>query len=332
MALHNLDPVAGLSLWDNWSSGGKTYKPNQCAMRWRSFHQGGGIGRGRLFWMADVAHPGWRPAPVKVTRTPASNFRERPAPIEPPCVTKRLAAEINRFFQKQAESVLEVYRAVLRYFGRTAFTARRLMECSGLAKSMVNRGLMYARDFLFERLPENVDAVDFVAVSRLDSIDPIESLILEDPNSLQSATKSMPPGSRPASHWRLRAFEKIVQTLCYRVIFVSLERELDYRLATASRVRDLKGDLSYVGKINRTIQKLMDITEIVSEKAKLKKMAIKVRMLRHALFTDLTPVGEGNLQNGDRGEKSVRQLMVEEWHWERRDQENRTWDCVWAAL
>lgn len=325
MALHDLDPVGGLDLWDQWSARGSKYKPGLCALKWRSFKRGA-ITRGTLFHAADVAQPGWRPAPIRTRRTVAPFRPEHKEPVEPSAITVRLAAEINRYFQHQADAVLEVYRAAIRYFRNVAFTARQLMERSGLGKAIVHRGLMYGRNFIFSRQAENPDAVNLVAVCAPDSIDDSKDLSLLEEDRLQSATKSMPPGSRPPFYWRLRPYADIVRTMCYEVFYVDLERSLEYKLATVSRIRDLHGDPSYVGRINRTLQKWMSIVEQVEEREKLKKMALKIRLLRHDLLNDLTPVGEGHHQTGECAEKSVRLLMVEEWHLERNGTD-RTFDC-----
>lgn len=325
MALHDLDPVSGLDLWDHWSAGSAKYKPGLCAIKWRSFKKGA-ITRGTLFGAADRAKPGWRPAPIKQQRQASPAIRTNVEPIEPGVVTMRLAAEINRFFQHQAEAVLEVYRAALRFFRGMAFTAKQIIERSGLSKAQVHRGLMYGRSFLFERTTGEPHNDDLVAVCTRESYESIGSGLLEDPNSLQSATKSIPGGSRPVSFWKLLPYEQIVRVMCYNIFYIDLERSLDYKLATASRVKDLKGDISYVGKINRTLQKLMDTAENVGERDKIRKMAIKIRLLRHDLRHDLQPVGEGHYQTGKCEEKSVRQLMAEEWHWDRRDTD-KTWDC-----
>lgn len=325
MALFDLDPSGGLALWDSWSSGGSKYKPGLCAGKWRSFHKGL-ITRGRLFWMADNSAPGWRPAPIRVQRTIAPNFHQHRPPVEPAFVTKRMAAEINRFFQHQADAVLEVYRAVMRFFREVSFTAKQLIERSRLSKAQVHRGLMYGKSFIFELSAEEPHNDDLVALCTRESKDSIDKTLLDDPNSLQSATKSISTGSRPSTCWKLIPYERAVRIMCYWIFYVDLERSMDFKLATSSRVRDLKGDPSFVGRINRTLQKLMSIEEVFAEKEKLRKMALKIRYLRYDLLHDLQQVGEGHHQTGKCEEKSVRQLMAEEWHWDRRDTD-KTWDC-----
>jgi hypothetical protein len=325
MALHDLDASAGLSLWDNWSAKGESYKPGLCAIKWRSFKKGG-ITRGTLFAKAKEANPNWNPAPIKTRRTVAPFRAEHKEPVEPGIVTMRVAAEINRYFQHQAEAILEVYRMALRWFKGVAFTAKQLIEKSGLGKMQVHRGLMYGRNFIFCRYAENPDAADFVADCKRNTEEDSYTPNTVEEDRLQSVTKSMPPRSRPPSYWRLRPFEKIVGTICYEVFYIDLERTLEYKLATISRIKDLKGDPTLVGRINRSLQALMTIDEVVTEKAKLKSMALKIRMLRHNLLTDLGEIPQGRHKTGDCNEKSVRQLMVEGWHWER-EGTDYTFDC-----
>ena len=53
MAIHSEYPcMKGLELWDNWSSDGHTYQPNECAMHWDGFEVSDGITIGTLFYYA----------------------------------------------------------------------------------------------------------------------------------------------------------------------------------------------------------------------------------------------------------------------------------------
>lgn len=53
MAIHSeLPSEEGLTLWDEWSKGGQTYKDGQCLKRWNGFKQGGSVTMGTLHHMA----------------------------------------------------------------------------------------------------------------------------------------------------------------------------------------------------------------------------------------------------------------------------------------
>ena len=52
MALHDWDPVKGLTYWENWSLAGDNYQEGQTAARWKSFNLGGGVTLGTIAYMA----------------------------------------------------------------------------------------------------------------------------------------------------------------------------------------------------------------------------------------------------------------------------------------
>lgn len=69
MALH----AGGYSVeqWDRWSATGSKYKPGECARRWASFKEGGGISMGTLIATAKAA--GWQPPQRQQTQAPADS-------------------------------------------------------------------------------------------------------------------------------------------------------------------------------------------------------------------------------------------------------------------
>ena len=52
MALQSWDNVEGLKLWEDWSKGGNTYRPDECSVRWKSFQSGHFITLGTLHFMS----------------------------------------------------------------------------------------------------------------------------------------------------------------------------------------------------------------------------------------------------------------------------------------
>lgn len=60
MALHDWDEYDGLAIWEEWSrtASGK-FKEGECATKWSTFHEGGGIGLGTLAYYAKAK--GWSP-------------------------------------------------------------------------------------------------------------------------------------------------------------------------------------------------------------------------------------------------------------------------------
>lgn len=58
MALHSTGAGQdALDIWDRWSQGGKLYRPGECAYRWSTFLQAGGVSLRTLFHLARAA--GW---------------------------------------------------------------------------------------------------------------------------------------------------------------------------------------------------------------------------------------------------------------------------------
>ena len=58
MALHSTGAGSeAFEMWDQWSQNGALYRPDECAHRWSTFQQGGGVTVGTLFHMAHEA--GW---------------------------------------------------------------------------------------------------------------------------------------------------------------------------------------------------------------------------------------------------------------------------------
>ena len=59
---------AGFPLFDEWSSGGESYRPRDALSTWRSVREGGGVGVGSLFELAKARgfrfDDGERPAPA----------------------------------------------------------------------------------------------------------------------------------------------------------------------------------------------------------------------------------------------------------------------------
>jgi len=65
-ALHNEWPSQGLTLWEGWSAGGGSFKPGECARKWRTFGGERGVRINTLYGLAQAR--GWEHPAVRAKR------------------------------------------------------------------------------------------------------------------------------------------------------------------------------------------------------------------------------------------------------------------------